>query len=110
GRHPCGTAGVGPGDDREPRVRFRRAGDRVSGTGDPPGCSRCRRGRRHGEYGSGPYLIARGRWGYRTGDGQLYASMLRDDLNDAFSDEASGWHTEDLVREFQVGRDAQDRW
>ena len=57
-----------------------------------------------------PYLIARGRWGYRTGDGQLYDSMLRDGLNDAFSDEASGWHTEDLVREFQVGRDAQDRW
>jgi acetyl-CoA C-acetyltransferase len=57
-----------------------------------------------------PYLIARGRWGYRMGDGQLYDSMLRDGLNDAFSDEASGWHTEDLVREFQVGRDAQDRW
>ena len=33
-----------------------------------------------------PYLIARGRWGYRTGDGQLYDSMLRDGLNDAFSD------------------------
>jgi acetyl-CoA C-acetyltransferase len=57
-----------------------------------------------------PYLIARGRWGYRMGDGQLYDSMLRDGLNDAFSDEASGWHTEDLVREFQVGREAQDRW
>ena len=57
-----------------------------------------------------PYLIARGRWGYRMGDGQLYDSMLRDGLNDAFSDQASGWHTEDLVREFQVGRDAQDRW
>jgi acetyl-CoA C-acetyltransferase len=57
-----------------------------------------------------PYLIARGRWGYRMGDGQLYDSMLRDGLNDAFSDEPSGWHTEDLVREFQVGRDAQDRW
>jgi acetyl-CoA C-acetyltransferase len=57
-----------------------------------------------------PYLIARGRWGYRTGDGQLYDSMLRDGLNDAFSDQAAGWHTEDLVREFQVGRDAQDRW
>jgi acetyl-CoA acetyltransferase len=25
-----------------------------------------------------PYLIARGRWGYRMGDGQLYDSMLRD--------------------------------
>jgi len=57
-----------------------------------------------------PYLIARGRWGYRMGDGQLYDSMLRDGLNDAFSDQASGWHTEDLVREFRVGREAQDLW
>jgi acetyl-CoA C-acetyltransferase len=57
-----------------------------------------------------PYLMARGRWGYRMGDGQLYDSMLRDGLNDAFSDQASGWHTEGLVREFQVGREAQDRW
>jgi acetyl-CoA C-acetyltransferase len=57
-----------------------------------------------------PHLIARGRWGYRMGDGQLYDSMLRDGLNDAFSDQASGWHTEDLVCEFQVGRDAQDQW
>jgi acetyl-CoA C-acetyltransferase len=57
-----------------------------------------------------PYLIARGRWGYRVGDGQLYDSMLRDGLNDAFSDQHSGWHTEDLVREFQVSREAQDRW
>jgi acetyl-CoA C-acetyltransferase len=57
-----------------------------------------------------PYLVGRGRWGYRMGDGQLYDSVLRDGLNDAFSDQASGWHTEDLVREFQVGRDAQDRW
>jgi acetyl-CoA C-acetyltransferase len=57
-----------------------------------------------------PYLIARGRWGYRMGDGQLYDSMLRDGLNDAFSDEASGWHTEDLVEKFQLSRDAQDQW
>jgi acetyl-CoA C-acetyltransferase len=57
-----------------------------------------------------PYLLGRGRWGYRMGDGQLYDSMLRDGLNDAFSDQASGWHTEDLVREFQVSREAQDRW
>src|SRR5580693_5289652 len=57
-----------------------------------------------------PYLIGRARWGYRMGDGQLYDSMLRDGLNDAFSDKHSGWHTEDLVREFQVSREAQDRW
>jgi acetyl-CoA C-acetyltransferase len=57
-----------------------------------------------------PFLVARGRWGYRMGDGALYDSVLRDGLNDAFSDKASGWHTEDLVEKFQVTRDAQDRW
>jgi len=57
-----------------------------------------------------PYLIARGRWGYRMGDGALYDSMLRDGLNDAFSDAHSGWHTEDLVEKCQITREAQDRW
>src|SRR5215831_388988 len=57
-----------------------------------------------------PYLVARGRWGHRLGDGQLYDSVLRDGLKDAFSDEHSGWHTEDLVEKFQVTREAQDRW
>src|ERR1700736_737872 len=57
-----------------------------------------------------PYLIPRARWGYRMGDGQLYDSVLRDGLNDAFSDKHSGWHTEDLVEKYQVTRDAQDRW
>jgi acetyl-CoA C-acetyltransferase len=57
-----------------------------------------------------PYLVPRGRWGYRMGDGTLYDSMLRDGLNDAFSDRASGWHTEDLVQKFQIARDLQDQW
>ena len=57
-----------------------------------------------------PYLVARGRWGYRMGDGTLYDSVLRDGLNDAFSDAHSGWHTEDLVEKYQVTREAQDHW
>jgi acetyl-CoA C-acetyltransferase len=57
-----------------------------------------------------PYLVARARWGHRMGDGQLYDSVLRDGLNDAFSDAPSGWHTEDLVEKFQVTREAQDLW
>src|SRR5258705_2285021 len=57
-----------------------------------------------------PYLMSRGRWGYRMGDGQLFDSVLRDGLNDAFSDAPSGWHTEDLATNFQVPREAQDRW
>jgi acetyl-CoA C-acetyltransferase len=57
-----------------------------------------------------PYFITKGRWGYRMGDGEIADSVLRDGLNDAFSDAHSGWHTEDLVREFQISREAQDEW
>ena len=57
-----------------------------------------------------PYLSAHARWGYRMGDGVLYDSVLRDGLNDAFSDAHSGWHTEDLVEKYQVTREAQDTW
>jgi acetyl-CoA C-acetyltransferase len=57
-----------------------------------------------------PYLMSGGRWGYRMGDAQIYDSMLRDGLNDAFSDQHSGWHTEDLVTRYQISREEQDRW
>ncbi|WP_431285675.1 thiolase family protein [Humitalea sp. 24SJ18S-53] len=57
-----------------------------------------------------PYLVEGGRWGNRMGDAMMLDSMLRDGLNDAFSGEHSGWHTEDLVTRFQIGREAQDRW
>ena len=57
-----------------------------------------------------PYLVSNGRWGYRMGNGQLYDSMLHDGLNDAFSGEHSGWHTEDLVKSRQITREEQDRW
>ncbi len=57
-----------------------------------------------------PYLMGGGRWGYRLGNAEIYDSMLRDGLNDAFSDEHSGWHTEDLVKSRQITREDQDRW
>ena len=57
-----------------------------------------------------PYLMSGGRWGYRMGDAQVYDSMLRDGLNDAFSDQHSGWHTEDLVAKYEITRADQDRW
>ena len=57
-----------------------------------------------------PYLLGGGRWGYRMGDAAIYDSMLRDGLNDAFSGEHAGWHTEDLVEQFQITREEQDRW
>ena len=57
-----------------------------------------------------PYLVPGGRWGYRMGDAKMLDSMLRDGLNDAFSGEHSGWHTEDLVKRYNVSREDQDRW
>ncbi|SAK98809.1 acetyl-CoA acetyltransferase [Caballeronia calidae] len=57
-----------------------------------------------------PYLLDGGRRGYRMGNAQIYDSMLRDGLVDAFSGEHSGWHTEDLVTKLDITREAQDRW
>lgn len=57
-----------------------------------------------------PYLVAGGRWGNRMGDAQMLDSMLRDGLNDAFSGQHSGWHTEDLVNQYGISREDQDRW
>jgi acetyl-CoA C-acetyltransferase len=44
------------------------------------------------------------------GDAKLIDAMLHDGLNDAFSGQHSGWHTEDLVAQFGVSREDQDRW
>ena len=57
-----------------------------------------------------PYLIPDGRWGHRMGDMQVYDSMLRDGLNDAFSGEHSGWHTQHRVAREKSSRDDPDRW
>ncbi|MBU6493483.1 MAG: acetyl-CoA C-acyltransferase [Burkholderiales bacterium] len=57
-----------------------------------------------------PYLLPQGRWGLRMGDGTVIDSMLHDGLNDAFSGQHSGWHTEDLVSQFNITREQQDAW
>src|SRR5271168_407580 len=57
-----------------------------------------------------PYLMDGGRWGYRMGPAEIHDSMLRDGLDDAFSGQHSGWHTEDLVNRAQLTRAAQDRF
>lgn len=57
-----------------------------------------------------PYLLPSARWGYRMGESKILDSMLLDGLNDAFSGQHSGWHTEDLVTKYSISRDAQDAW
>ncbi len=58
-----------------------------------------------------PYLVMSGRWGYRMGDGVIYDSMLRDGLNDAFTDKHSGLITEEfLIPKYNITRDEQDKF
>jgi acetyl-CoA C-acetyltransferase len=57
-----------------------------------------------------PYLMPQARWGARMGHSQIYDSLLWDGLNDAFSSQHSGWHTEDLVQQLGISRADQDRW
>jgi acetyl-CoA C-acetyltransferase len=57
-----------------------------------------------------PYLLAQGRWGARMGPVTMLDSMLTDGLNDAFSGEHSGWHTEDLAAKYEISRADQDAW
>ncbi|AXA93807.1 acetyl-CoA C-acyltransferase [Massilia sp. YMA4] len=57
-----------------------------------------------------PYLMPSLRHGARMGHTQALDALLRDGLNDAFSDQHSGWHTEDLVAKYEVSREAQDRF
>lgn len=55
-----------------------------------------------------PYLLTRGRHGYRMGPAEILDSLLTDGLNDAFSGQHSGWHTEDLVAARGIGRERMD--
>jgi len=57
-----------------------------------------------------PYLLDKGRWGYRMGNAQIYDSALYDGLLDAFSGEHSGWHTEDLVTKLSITRSKRNSW
>jgi len=57
-----------------------------------------------------PYLLPSGRFGQRMGNAEIIDSLLCDGLNDAFSGEHSGWHTEDLVKAMEISREDQDRF
>lgn len=57
-----------------------------------------------------PYLLDSARWGARMGNAQMHDSVLRDGLLDAFSDQHSGWHTEDLVTNAELTRADLDAW
>lgn len=55
-----------------------------------------------------PYLLKEARWGQRMGDGQLYDTMVRDGLWEAFNNYHMGQTAENLVDKYALTREAQD--
>src|SRR6266550_761933 len=53
-----------------------------------------------------PYLLPSGRWGQRMGDAEIYDSMLRDGLNDAFSGEDQDRWAERSQKRFAAAQTA----
>jgi acetyl-CoA C-acetyltransferase len=58
----------------------------------------------------GPYLLQRGRTGYRLGHGELLDATVHDGLWCAFEDQHMGNSAEWIAREYGVRREAQDQF
>ncbi len=57
-----------------------------------------------------PYLIAKGRMGYRMGDGVLEDHMLRDGLTCAVNNYHMGRTAENIAERYRITREAQDEF
>ncbi|NLA71259.1 MAG: acetyl-CoA C-acetyltransferase [Clostridiaceae bacterium] len=55
-----------------------------------------------------PYLLDKGRYGYRMGDGVLVDSMIKDGLWDIFGDYHMGITAENVAERYGITRDMQD--
>lgn len=55
-----------------------------------------------------PYLVEKGRWGYRMGDGKLVDAMIRDGLWCAFNDIHMGITAENIAAKYGISREDQD--
>jgi acetyl-CoA C-acetyltransferase len=57
-----------------------------------------------------PYLLKKGRYGYRMGNGELIDSMVYDGLWDIFNDYHMGLTAENLAERYGITREEQDRF
>ncbi|MFP5528582.1 acetyl-CoA C-acetyltransferase [Peptococcus simiae] len=57
-----------------------------------------------------PYIIQKGRYGYRMGHGQLLDSMIKDGLTDAFNDYHMGITAENVAEKYGLTREELDEF
>jgi acetyl-CoA C-acetyltransferase len=57
-----------------------------------------------------PYLLQKGRFGYRLGNGELIDSMVHDGLTSTFDGLHMVVQNSNVARELRISREAQDAW
>lgn len=57
-----------------------------------------------------PYLLAKGRSGYRMGHGQVLDHMMLDGLEDAYENQAMGSYAQATADEYKIDREAMDQF
>lgn len=57
-----------------------------------------------------PYLLAKGRSGYRMGHGQVLDHMMLDGLEDAYENKAMGSYAQSTADEYGIDREAMDEF
>lgn len=55
-----------------------------------------------------PYLLKKGRWGHRMGNGELYDVMVNDGLWDVFNDYHMGITAENVAEKYDISREEMD--
>lgn len=57
-----------------------------------------------------PYLLPKGRYGYRMGDGKIIDSMIHDGLTETFNNYHMGVTAENIARRWNISREEQDEF
>src|SRR5690606_36450073 len=57
-----------------------------------------------------PYLLSKGRYGYRMGDGKIIDSMIHDGLTETFNNYHMGVTAENIARRWNMSREEQDEF
>jgi acetyl-CoA C-acetyltransferase len=55
-----------------------------------------------------PYLLPKGRYGYRMGDGKIIDSMIHDGLTETFNNYHMGVTAENIAKRWNISREEQD--
>ncbi len=57
-----------------------------------------------------PYMLPKARWGLRMGDGAVKDLMIHDGLTCSFTGVQMGTYGNDISKEMDISREAQDQW